>query len=80
MGTCRSATLSFQPIYLMVDLMKTEFCHATVTVTFLGHMVGQGQVAPVTAKIAAISKFTIPASKRELMRFLGMVGYYTSLS
>ena len=27
---------------LTVNLAKTEFCHATVT--FLGHLVGQGQV------------------------------------
>ena len=54
--------------------MKSEFCHAKVT--FLGHVVGQGQVVPVTAKIEAISKLSIPTVKRELMRFLGLVAYY----
>ena len=59
---------------LTVNLMKSEFGHAKAT--FLGHIVGQGQVAPVTAKTEAISKFPVPADKRELMRFLGMAGYY----
>ena len=44
--------------------------------TFLGHVVGQGQVRPVSAKVQTISDFPIPTSKKELMRFLGMAGYY----
>ena len=32
---------------LTVNLTKSEFCHANLT--FLGHMVGQGQVKPVEA-------------------------------
>ena len=43
---------------------------------FLGHVVGQGEVAPVAAKVAAIFKFPAPTDKREVMRFLGMAGYY----
>ena len=54
--------------------MKSEFGHAKVT--FLGHVVGKGQVAPVTAKIEALFRFPVPSEKRELMRFLGMTGYY----
>ena len=37
---------------LTVNLAKSEFCH--VTLTFLGHVVGQGQVKPVEAKVKAI--------------------------
>ena len=59
---------------LTVNLGKTEFCHATVT--FLGHLVGQGQVKPLEAKVNAISEFPLPKCKRQLMRFLGMAGYY----
>ena len=47
-------------------------CHATVT--FLGHLVGQGQVKPLEAKVNAISEFPVPKCKRQLMRFLGMAG------
>ena len=60
---------------LTVNLAKTEFCHATVT--FLGHLVGQGQVKPLEAKVNAISEFPVPKCKRQLMRFLGMSGYYS---
>ena len=59
---------------LTVNLVKSEFCHATVT--FLGHVVGQGQVKPVSAKVQAITEFPVPADKKQLMRFLGMAGYY----
>ena len=52
---------------LTVNLAKSEFCHANLT--FLGHIVGQGQVK-------AISDFPLPTGKRQLMRFLGMAGYY----
>ena len=57
-----------------MNLAKTEFCHATVT--FLGHLVGQGQVKPLEAKVNFISEFPVPKCKRQLMRFLGMAGYY----
>ena len=59
---------------LTINLAKSEFCHATLT--FLGHVVGQGQVEPVEAKVKAISDFAIPTCKKKLMRFFGMVGYY----
>ena len=59
---------------LTVNLAKSEFCHANLT--FLGHIVGQGQVKPVEAKVEAISDFPVPTCKRQLMRFLGMAGYY----
>ena len=56
---------------LTVNLAKTEFCHATVT-----FLVGQGQVKPLEAEVSAISEFPVPICKRQLMRFLGMAGYY----
>jgi len=42
----------------------------------LGHVVGQGKIAPVFAKVQAISNFPTPRNKHKLMRFLGMLGYY----
>ena len=59
---------------LTINLTKSEFCHANLT--FLGHMVGQGKVKPVEAKVEAISDFSVPSGNRLLMRFLGMAGYY----
>ena len=37
---------------------------------------GQGQVKSLEAKVNAISEFPVPKCKRQLMRFLGMAGYY----
>ena len=31
---------------------------------------------PIEAKVKAISEFSIPDGKKQLMRFLGMAGYY----
>ena len=44
--------------------------------TYLGHVVGQGQVKPVDAKVKVISDFPRPETRKQLMRFLGMAGYY----
>ena len=38
---------------LTISLAKSEFCHATLTV--LGHVVGQGQVKPLEARVKTIS-------------------------
>ena len=57
-------------------LSKAKLTVSHATVTFLGHLVGQGQVKPLEAKVNAISEFPVPKCKRQLMRFLGMAGYY----
>lgn len=61
---------------LTVNLAKCEFARATVT--YLGRVVGQGHVAPVQAKVRAVEHFPRPTTKKELQRFLGLVGYYRS--
>ncbi|XP_030839510.1 uncharacterized protein LOC763830 [Strongylocentrotus purpuratus] len=59
---------------LVVNLAKCEFAKATVT--YLGHEVGRGHVVPRQAKVQAIVEFPAPSSKKEVMRFLGMCGFY----
>ena len=63
-----------QDANLTINLLKSEFGKATVI--FLGYVVGQGKVCPVTAKVNAILEIPAPTNKQTLMRFLGMVGYY----
>ena len=46
------------------------------TVTYLGHRIGNGRVAPVDIKIKAIIDYPVPKNRKQLMRFLGMAGYY----
>lgn len=46
------------------------------SVTYLGKVVGGGQVRPVGSKTEAICNYPVPKTRRELRRFLGMAGYY----
>jgi hypothetical protein len=59
---------------LTVNIAKCEFCHAILT--FLRHIVGQGEVKPIDAKVKVISEFPVPTCKRQLIRFLDIAGYY----
>lgn len=61
---------------LTINLAKCDFGKATVT--YLGRVVGQGRVAPVQAKVMAMAGYPQPMTKKELQRFLGLVGYYRS--
>ncbi len=64
----------FAEANLTVNLAKSEFGHAEIV--FLGHAVGNGLVKPLDAKVQSIVEYPAPTTKKELMRFLGMVGYY----
>ena len=44
--------------------------------TYLGHIVGNGQVKPETTKIEAVRTFPQPTSKKQVRAFLGLTGYY----
>ena len=59
---------------LTVKLAKTIFGQATIT--YLGHEVGLGVVRPKAANIYAIIQYPAPTTRKALMRFLGMAGYY----
>lgn len=59
---------------LTLNLQKCEFAKASVT--YLGKQVGNGLVKPLDLKISAILEYPMPTTRRELRRFLGMVGYY----
>ena len=49
---------------LTINLSKSEF--ACATVTFLGHVVGQGQIKPVDSKVCAINDFPRPENKKTI--------------
>ena len=59
---------------LTINLSQSESGQAQVT--YLGQMVGQGEVKPVSAKLEAIANFPRPESQKQLMRFFGIAGYY----
>ena len=47
-----------QEAKLTINLMKSKF--GKVTVKYLGHIVGQGQLRPLDTKIQTIAKFPLP--------------------
>ena len=57
-----------------INLAKSTFGRSSVV--YLGHVVGDGQVRPKTANVEAILSFPLPNTRKELMRFLGMAGFY----
>ena len=57
---------------LTINLAKCKFSQATVI--YLGKIVGRGQAHP--DQVEAILSCPPPATRYELHRFLGMVGYY----
>ena len=60
---------------LVISLNKCEFAKATVTC--LEHVVGEWRVLPRQGNVQAILDFPLKSSnKRELMRFIGMSGFY----
>ena len=59
---------------MTVNLTKSDFAHAFVT--YLGHIVCQGQVRSRDAKVKCILEYPVPTIRKELTRFLGMAGYY----
>lgn len=58
---------------LTVNLGKSDIAHATVK--YLGKVIGQGKVLPVSAKVEVILNFPVPSTRKELKRFLSMAGY-----
>lgn len=61
---------------LTLNLAKPEFAKAKIT--YLGHVVGGGEVRRMEAKVASILEFPAPDDRCSLRRFLGMAGYYRS--
>ena len=53
--------------------MKPEKCEFNVeSVTFLGHVLGDGELNVDPKKSSAIATWPVPTDKKELRQFLGM--------
>ena len=59
---------------LTINLKKSTFSKATVT--YLGHIVGNGIIRPKAANIEAVLKYPVPTTRKSLQRFLGLASYY----
>lgn len=73
-GLLQQVLERLQQAGLVANLEKCEIGKAQVT--YLGHVVGQGQVLPRRAKIQAIVDLPTPNTRREVMQVLGMCGFY----
>jgi hypothetical protein len=59
---------------LTVKPKKCQF--ATARCSYLGHVVGSGEVRPEPSKLQAVKDFPTPTTKKEVRAFLGLTGYY----
>ena len=64
----------FRKANMKLKLSKCSFFQSSVS--FLGHKISREGVAPDPMKIQAIKEFQNPKSQRDVLRFLGMAGYY----
>ena len=44
--------------------------------TYLGHVVGNGEIRPETLKVQAVKDYPLPKTKKQVRAFLGLTGYY----
>ena len=59
---------------LTINLAKSSFGKSSVG--YLGHVVGNGTIRPKEVNVEAILAFPTPTTRKALMRFLGMAGFY----
>ena len=59
---------------LFLNVKKTTFAKAKLE--FLGHVIGVEGIDVQASKVAAIRKYPLPITRKDLKRFMGMVNYY----
>lgn len=70
----REVLLILQSNFFYAKLSKCEF--ARDTIVYLGHVVSSLGVGVDQAKIAAVVRWPLPSTIKELRGFLGLTGYY----
>ena len=60
-----------------LKLAPEKSFYVLLTVKFLGHEIGNQTIKPIHSKIDGIHKLKTPTSKRELMRFVGTINFYS---
>ena len=74
LGRLQKLLERLQEAGLSINLAKSTFGRSSVV--YLGHVVGNGMVRPKEANVEAILSFPRPTTRKALMRFLGMAGFY----
>ena len=67
----------FQHLEEMGLKLKPEKCAiAGSSCQFLGHIVREGQIWPLEAKVKAVAEYPLPSRKKQMRAFLGLTNYY----
>ena len=57
--------------------VKPKKCQFTMSCgSYLGHVVGNGEVRPEQLKVQAVNEFPVPKRKKQVCAFLRLMGYY----
>lgn len=59
-----------------LTVKSKKFQFGSKKCTYLGHVIGDGEVRPEQAKIGAVAEFPEPMTKKAVRAFLGLTGYY----
>ena len=54
---------------------KEKRCFKQREVTFVGYVIGEGRVKPVTSRAEGIINYKAPRTRKEVQRFLGLINY-----
>jgi hypothetical protein len=56
---------------------KSTFCAGEIE--YLGYWISKSGIQPIPKKVEAINNIVLPATRRDLRRFIGMVDYYRDM-
>ena len=70
----KAALQRFRDANLKLKLTKCSFFQTSVS--FLGHIISREGISPDPMKIQAMKEFQRPKCQKDVLRFLGMTGYY----
>ena len=72
--TLQKLFLRLREVKLTINLAKTTIGKGYVT--YLGHQVGSGVIAPKDANVKCIKDLPTPTKKKDVQRFIDMAGFY----
>ena len=62
---------------LKVNASKSSFCADSLE--YLGYWISKEGIKPLNKKVEAINNLSVPKTKRQLRRFLGMINHYRDM-
>ena len=76
-STLRGPSYSFRRLRKARETARPSKCVVAVeSVSFLGHIIGQGRIKPNPDKVISIQNCQRSSTKKQVRSFLGLTGYY----